>query len=605
MALVRPQQLFVLTAVVSFGYVVYGGWTAARYDRIGVRSLSAFAVLWGANFVVCSVVIYLLLEAGVTGSAGLAGLSFPEPVELFFIASTPVRGALTVAAIFSWFWFVYVYTTRARRRDKLIIVGLSLVLVVVTTLSGLVGALATFGYARLPAVLSGEFFRFVSLLEILGTGVGIGVGAAQLFKTAGRHPPFARAAAVGLTLPVVVPYLLRYLYQFRVVASFGTLGLLRLVGFTAGLVGLVLAVERYGLFDQLPAAQAVGRTTSFDAVNTAIAVLNDDDVISDLNGAAERLFDTTAAASIGEPVDHLLPATVGAIPTETQRSVTFEVPGTGKVVEAEATGMTDDRGAGIGRVVVFKDITEQRRRQQRIQVLNRVLRHNLRNDLTVVNGRIEVLGRDRETDQATVETAQSKIRDLISLGAKARDIEELLDADREVETPLPVAEVVSMALSDVDTGDRTVRTDLTAEMRTRANPHVFGSVIAELVTNAIEHTSGEVAVVAAPRLNGIVVSDTGSGLPGKEIEVFTTGQETPLKHSDGLGLWLVKWGVARLGGSIEFDSGEGGTDVTVTLPDELITTGTATADAADARAGGTATTSDHERATDGGGAPDG
>ena len=39
-----------------------------------------------------------------------------------------------------------------------------------------------------------------------------------------------------------------------------------------------------------------------------------------------------------------------------------------------------------------------------------------------------------------------------------------------------------------------------------------------------------------------------------------------LEHGSGLGLWIVKWGVASLGGTIEFDTADTGTTARVTLP---------------------------------------
>jgi hypothetical protein len=42
-------------------------------------------------------------------------------------------------------------------------------------------------------------------------------------------------------------------------------------------------------------------------------------------------------------------------------------------------------------------------------------------------------------------------------------------------------------------------------------------------------------------------------------------EETALEHGSGLGLWLVKWGVGALGGTVTFDTTDG-TTVTLALP---------------------------------------
>jgi len=197
--------LAILTIVVTLGYIAFGSYYIRQDNQFGVVSLSLFSCVWGVNFLVSSIVVYVLFSAGIQSGLELRGISFSQPVELFFIASTTVRGVLTIGGIFAWFWFVYEYTTRPRRRDDILIIGLGIGLAAVATMNGLIGALAAFGYITLPSVLQTGFFEFASLLEILGTGIAIGVGTAQLFRTARSHPPFKYGAAVSLALPIILP----------------------------------------------------------------------------------------------------------------------------------------------------------------------------------------------------------------------------------------------------------------------------------------------------------------------------------------------------------------------------------------------------------------
>jgi len=45
-----------------------------------------------------------------------------------------------------------------------------------------------------------------------------------------------------------------------------------------------------------------------------------------------------------------------------------------------------------------------------------------------------------------------------------------------------------------------------------------------------------------------------------------TGGETPLEHTSGLGLWLIKWVVNESAGEIAFEESDlGGTAVRITL----------------------------------------
>jgi signal transduction histidine kinase len=49
--------------------------------------------------------------------------------------------------------------------------------------------------------------------------------------------------------------------------------------------------------------------------------------------------------------------------------------------------------------------------------------------------------------------------------------------------------------------------------------------------------------------------------------VLASGTETAIQHGSGLGLWVVKWGVELVGGSVQFESRRPtGTRVILTIP---------------------------------------
>jgi signal transduction histidine kinase len=52
------------------------------------------------------------------------------------------------------------------------------------------------------------------------------------------------------------------------------------------------------------------------------------------------------------------------------------------------------------------------------------------------------------------------------------------------------------------------------------------------------------------RRTAIAIADDGPGLPDIERAVIATGEETPLVHGKGLGLWLVYWIVESLDGDL-------------------------------------------------------
>jgi signal transduction histidine kinase len=101
--------------------------------------------------------------------------------------------------------------------------------------------------------------------------------------------------------------------------------------------------------------------------------------------------------------------------------------------------------------------------------------------------------------------------------------------------------------------------------------------LGELVTNALTHAGGEVTI-AVERRGGevaIAVRDQGPGIPADRLarclEPFAQGADPLTRAREGLGLGLPTASrVARLhGGSLEIESGTGGTTARIVLPTAL------------------------------------
>jgi len=222
---------------------------------------------------------------------------------------------------------------------------------------------------------------------------------------------------------------------------------------------------------------------------------------------------------------------------------------------------------------IYTDITEQKERERRLEVLNRVLRHNLRNDLTVVLGLADEL-HDR-TDDAThrdlLERLQAKAEQIASLSDRARDIERSVRRDDADTTPLDVTEVVESVAERYATQYGTTIARSVPATRVEAADGRLGRVLGELLENSLEH-AGEaptvsVAVDPSPETVSVTVTDDGPGIPDHELDVLTGSEPiTQLSHGSGLGLWLVIWVTESYGGTVRFENTAGGASVTLTLP---------------------------------------
>ncbi|MFB6177245.1 MAG: PAS domain-containing protein, partial [Halobaculum sp.] len=149
------------------------------------------------------------------------------------------------------------------------------------------------------------------------------------------------------------------------------------VGLTLGAAGVLLAVRVYDAFETTPAAGRFGRRRLADEIRDPVAFLDADGDVIETNDAFERAFEVSEAAVTGNP----LPAAIGATLADLLATDSIElITDDGRRQFApRVTDLTDHHGRSRGTIVVLPDITEQKLREQRLAVLNRVVRHNLRN----------------------------------------------------------------------------------------------------------------------------------------------------------------------------------------------------------------------------------
>ena len=228
-----------------------------------------------------------------------------------------------------------------------------------------------------------------------------------------------------------------------------------------------------------------------------------------------------------------------------------------------------------GVIITARDITERLRNQQRRQVMNRVLRHDLRNDMNVVVGHAEILVEALDSERVRhAETIREKSSNLVDLGEKVRKIDQRLHGrDRELKE-VDLGRIVEDEVRSVHQSypETSIRTRI--EGVSIWGDTLVRAAVENLIENAIEHNDHEAPEIdVAVRTNEaddrveLVVTDNGPGIPEAERRVITAGIETPLEHISGLGLWLVKWIVEGMDGELEIEDNEPrGSIVTLSFP---------------------------------------
>ncbi|ELZ42277.1 multi-sensor signal transduction histidine kinase [Halorubrum saccharovorum DSM 1137] len=228
---------------------------------------------------------------------------------------------------------------------------------------------------------------------------------------------------------------------------------------------------------------------------------------------------------------------------------------------------------------VYTDITDQKERERYLQVLNRVLRHNLRNDMNVVMGLAAHLA-DQIDDPALIEHAErlrANAEDVAMLGEKAQELERVLGGRERDTRVIDLVPRLRKAVAEQRTEhpDADIELDVPGELWANGSEDITRA-LEELIENAIEHADAEVPAVtiraqSVPNESDwteIRVRDNGPGIPDSEWAVVSGETDiSQLNHGSGLGLWLARWIVESSGGEIRRDqTPTAGTTVVLRLP---------------------------------------
>lgn len=328
--------------------------------------------------------------------------------------------------------------------------------------------------------------------------------------------------------------------------------------------------------------------TVFESIHDAVYTLDMDGIITWVNQSAVEEFEIgyTREELIGANVAMVLDeadieAALSIIQTlledDDEQSGQCEVAiqtahGTEIPCELEISLLPFDEDGFRGTVGVLREITGRKQREQRLAVLNRVLRHNTRNEMALISGEAENL---RQRLDGSAAAAAARIRDRAQafgeLAEKARRIEESLEAEDQLLAEVDVVTMVRDSLSRFrDTyPDATFELSAPREQRALATESLRIAVD-ELLENAVEHNPGDavVSITVADRGSQVTidVEDNGEPIPEAEIDVIQSGDETQLRHGSGLGLWCANWVVQRAAGGLDFERpADGGNRVTITL----------------------------------------
>jgi signal transduction histidine kinase len=504
-------------------------------------------------------VVQIVIALGAMGLPVAAG-----PLRAGVISVVPLLTFLVAFVPWNVFAFRYAGRGDLLTRWRVLTVGSLVAVLLVVYVSVAAGFLQP-SQESYSSVLLAASTLLLGLVAITFVSSGLALTAAY------RHDTVPVASGVTVVFPIAI---LVVGIQVVSLSNVLTRELLASLHFLGAAAALPVAIARYDVLTTRPGTPRLGERTVIEDLNEAVLVFDTAGAIVRSNRQAERLFGVDLN---GRDVEGVVGADVGTL-REVSTLECWTDQGY-KRLDPRVSTVRTGHDRTVGETVTLIDVTDREMLRQRVQVLNRILRHNIRNDLDVIRSHAEFALRhgneDREATRAdeSVERILEVTDQVTRLSADARRIERLTrnsSADQSlVDVPQLVTEVVEAVTQDRPDVSVTVQVP-TIELS--INRELFRFALRNLVNNAVEHNdspSPSVEVRGIERESGIrlLISDNGPGIPDAEWQVIEAGREEVHDHATSLGLWATKWTVQTMGGELSRRDTESGATVVINLPE--------------------------------------
>lgn len=314
--------------------------------------------------------------------------------------------------------------------------------------------------------------------------------------------------------------------------------------------------------------------TIIQALSDAVYVLDEEGRFTYVNNEfvelvgydREQILGNTPSLIKGEDaVEHAEQQLARLLSSDGPKTTTFQVTvqtggGDAIICEDNMGVLPYDGDSFNGSVGTLRDITERKERQQQLELVDRVLRHNVRNDMNVIRGRASIVYNNTTGNNAKhAKKIVEKSTKLIDTAETERKMAKLF-TDSTDPISLDVAPLLQQVTKNIraEFTEATITVSCPEDISIMAKAQ-FRQAIKELLTNAIIHNPDDspkvdVTVTKTGETVQIRIADTGPQIPKMEREVLLGDKKrTQLDHGSGLGLWFVQFLISRSGGSIRFE----------------------------------------------------
>lgn len=206
-----------------------------------------------------------------------------------------------------------------------------------------------------------------------------------------------------------------------------------------------------------------------------------------------------------------------------------------------------------------------RRTTEQLEVLNRILRHDLQNDIQVLLGWLDALKMEIDGENDRLNSALSTVEHMQELTENTKEYMDLVGGKETI--TLDTVRLDDMldaecekAISSYPDAEFTLPESM-PDITVRANG-MLSSVFRNLLKNAITHNDKdtpqiEIGLQLQPDNALVLIGDNGPGIPDNQKEsLFGKGTQGSGGSGTGIGLYLVETLVTEFGGDIWIEDNE-------------------------------------------------
>ncbi len=213
------------------------------------------------------------------------------------------------------------------------------------------------------------------------------------------------------------------------------------------------------------------------------------------------------------------------------------------------------------KVITARDITELKKSQEEIRnmneqlrFLNKILRHDIANYITVILGLLEVY--KEKGERKYFDLIEKNIDKIVNLISKVREYEEMILQKNEF-AAVNVKEVIENVLENMKFENTKI--ELTGDDCLVVADKFVTSVFENIINNAVQHNTKEnkkvsIEIKCLDDYAEVRIKDNGPGIPDEiKEEIFKEGFTYGSTGNTGIGLYIVKSLMKKYGGTVKVE----------------------------------------------------